>query len=398
MNSLDKKSLKEICDKWISNKTINPITNKIIKENGPTYKKFQELCYKTTNNLFENRVSADINTRIKYYHIVKDYIDKINKKHKNNCIKFYKLDKNEIQYSVGKYIILHERLGKGSYGIVYKAYFRPSDINKREYGKQFSIVIKVCEITQKNKLEIDILLKLSNLILKHICPHFPFSYGYFICNKESNKESNISSAQSSSVLYDRTNSYFNSNESSDFINKPNVYLQVNEYANNTVSKTIDTLDINDVINIIIQSFISMVFFQKYINMAHYDTHGNNFLIHFIKPGGFFHYRIYNENYYLENIGYLVVINDFGLVKDLNSYTLLYDFKKFIKWFIRHKAPRDDFDDIKEFMKRLITRFTYNKDNFYKYLFKFIHSTYPRFLLTSKPNGAVIINKTPYIIE
>ena len=139
-------------------------------------------------------------------------------------------------------------------------------------------------------------------------------------------------------------------------------------------------------------------------MAHRDTHGNNFLIHFIKSGGYFHYRIYNENYYLENIGYLVVINDFGLVKDLNDFTLLYDFKKFIKWFIRHKAPRDDFDDIKEFMKRLIKRFTYNQDNdniqhiFYKYLFKFIHSTYPKFLLTSKPNGAVIINKTPYIIE
>jgi hypothetical protein len=397
MNSLDKKSLKEICDKWKSNKTINPITNKIIKENGATYKKFQELCYNTTD-LFANRVSADINTRINYYYIIKDYINKINQKHKYNCIKFYKLDKNEIQYSLGKYIILHERLGKGSYGIVYKAYFRPSEINKREYGKQFSIVIKVCEITDANKLEIDILLKLSNLMLKHICPHFPFSYGYFTCKKESNIISNITSAQSSNVLYDRTNSYFNSNESSDFINKPNVYLQVNEYANNTVSKTINTLDINHVINIIIQSFISMVFFQRYINMAHHDTHGNNFLIHFIKPGGFFHYRIYNENYYLENIGYLVVINDFGLVKYLNNYTLLYDFKKFIKWFIRHKAPRDDFDDIKQFMKRLITRFTYNEGIFYKYLFKFIHSTYPKFLLTSKPNGALIINKTPYIIE
>jgi serine/threonine protein kinase len=403
INSLTDKQFKEICDKWISNKTINPLTNKRIKEYGPTYRYFQELCSQgLADELFKNRVSADMNTRINYYLIVKDYIDKIKLQNNNNCVKFYKLVDNSIQYSIGKNIILTERLGKGSYGVVYKAYFRPSNIIKREYGKQFNLVIKICEITQHNKLEIEILFKLSQLIIKQICPHFPMCYGYFICHKALESLDNITkltSAESSSVLNNR--SYFTSSfdDNTNFIDKPNIYLQINEYANNsTLSKIINGLHIDACINTIIQSFISIAFFQKYINMAHRDTHGNNFLCHTIKPGGYFHYRIYNENYYLENIGYLIVINDFGLVKDLNEFTLLYDFKKFVIWFNKHKSSRSEFYIIKNFMRQLIIRGYNNVNSFYKYLFKFINSAFPQYLLTSKPIGPIIINKDPYIIE
>ena len=38
------KPKKEICDKWLANKTINPITLRKIKENGEIYKKLEKLC------------------------------------------------------------------------------------------------------------------------------------------------------------------------------------------------------------------------------------------------------------------------------------------------------------------------------------------------------------------
>ena len=61
-----------------------------------------------------------------------------------------------------------------------------------------------------------------------------------------------------------------------------------------------------------QIFISIMFFHYYTNSHHNDAHSGNFLYHKIKPGGYFHYNIYGKDYYLENIGYLWVIWDFGL--------------------------------------------------------------------------------------
>ena len=35
---------KDLCDKWLANKTINPETSRKIKENGDVYKKLEKLC------------------------------------------------------------------------------------------------------------------------------------------------------------------------------------------------------------------------------------------------------------------------------------------------------------------------------------------------------------------
>jgi len=39
-------NIQELCEKWKINKTINPITNRKIKENGPKYKELEKLCEK----------------------------------------------------------------------------------------------------------------------------------------------------------------------------------------------------------------------------------------------------------------------------------------------------------------------------------------------------------------
>ena len=35
---------KDLCDKWLANKTINPETSRKIKENGDVYKKLEKKC------------------------------------------------------------------------------------------------------------------------------------------------------------------------------------------------------------------------------------------------------------------------------------------------------------------------------------------------------------------
>ena len=65
-----------------------------------------------------------------------------------------------------------------------------------------------------------------------------------------------------------------------------------------------------------------MFFHKYINAFHNDAHAGNFLYHRIKPGGYFHYNIYGQDFYLENIGFLWVIWDFGLIQPFSNSNLI----------------------------------------------------------------------------
>jgi hypothetical protein len=38
------KNQDELCDKWLKRKTINPLTNRKIKKNGPIYKQYDKKC------------------------------------------------------------------------------------------------------------------------------------------------------------------------------------------------------------------------------------------------------------------------------------------------------------------------------------------------------------------
>jgi hypothetical protein len=339
----------------------------------------------------KKRVSTNIIDRINYFIIVRKYIDYIKKNYKNNCIHTYKIVNNQKLLSVGKNIFLDKKLGTGAYGVVYKAYFRLNDM-------KYKMVVKICEMTDKNKKEINVSNKLTALILKKVCPHFPISYGYLTCRKKDDKNyKKIYSAISSS-----SSSYLNNFFS--LKNKPNLYLIVNEYADNTFPFMFEyilkkyTLSVASSIlnNMIIQIFISIIFFQNYIKMLHNDTHIYNFLVHYIKDGGYYHYNIYGKDYYLKNTGYLIVINDFGLVKPINEIPIRTDFIKFIlslKKIILKKYKDFISKDIIYFLQNI--SFSLTSSDLYKYLFQLMHKSFPDNLKTLKPSN--IINKSPFII-
>jgi hypothetical protein len=71
-----------------------------------------------------------------------------------------------------------------------------------------------------------------------------------------------------------------------------------------------------------------------LGIRHNDTHYGNFLYHKIKPGGYIKYTIKNETFYVENLGYLWVIWDFGISTQLNSkFDYFYDYEM-LSLFIR----------------------------------------------------------------
>jgi len=156
--------------------------------------------------------------------------------------------------------------------------------------------------------------------------------------------------------------------------------------------------------------------------SHNDAHFNNYLIHNIKPGGYFHYNIYGVDYYLKNLGFLVILNDFGLIEDLTIKNVYIDFNR-ISTSIRYKIINEFIENNilnvlnanakayenknkKTFLDYFIKRkplpepeplsLEEIEDKVYPNIFKELSKTFSKQLLTKKPDD-VIINKIPYVI-
>ena len=73
-----------------------------------------------------------------------------------------------------------------------------------------------------------------------------------------------------------------------------------------------------ILNCFCQCLIAALMFNTYTDHLHNDTHLGNFLYHTVDKGGYFHYKYKNKDYYLENLGYIMVIWDFGLAKPFSD--------------------------------------------------------------------------------
>ena len=383
---------KDICDKWIKNKNINPITLRKIGENGAIYKKFNSKCITDSKNdkeikktsekkddrkedrkeraankikkiltPFINRVSANIKDRVNFYIIIKRYINSIKKenKKKNICIRLYNFDEKTKKpiYRLGNKIILDKQIGSESaYGIVFLAHYKYNINQENKYNKLNKFAIKVINYSIDNMIEYEVLKELTLQVLLSKCPNFPISYGLLTCNNKY-----IKSKYDTPINIKITESEINDEDNyPDLINNNiTTYYQINELAsgdfmNYRVKYCDDYIFLS---NAITQIYISLMFFHKYINAHHNDAHGGNFLFHKIKPGGYFHYNIYGKDYYLENIGYLWVIWDFGLIKPFNDSKKINN-NKFGKYTRKIIITSDYMRPIKSIIKY---NYHYNRD-------------------------------------
>ena len=425
----------ENCEKWLKNKNINPLTNKKIQTRKATYNKIEKECNEIMNkkkkpkmdeniaakkitNLFKpllHKYSGDIKDRIDYYKIIHKYLKEYNEASKKNCLKNYK----ENFFRIGKRIIIDKKLGEGVYGIVFNGYFRP-DIKNKKYGKALKLAVKLSDYSLANQKEAEIYSKISKYVIRNKCPHFSIFYGLLICislglsneietssliNSKSKKSLNINSKDYDNVDLFKNKEYF---------------LTLTELADGTLADFIYDADKKTIINSVIQCLISIVFFHKLMRYSHNDAHFNNYLIHNIKPGGYFHYNIYGVDYYLKNLGFLVILNDFGLIRDLTIQNVYNDFdyisgnvddERIIEFIennilneLNANAKAYENKNKKSFLDYFIKRKPLPKplsleqieDKVYPNIFKELSKTFSEQLLTRKPND-IIINKIPYTI-
>jgi hypothetical protein len=410
---------KEICKKWLINKNINPKSMRKIKETGIVYKKLAEKCldknkevkpklslnsnskkikaYKKIHKLFIpyiNRTTANIIDRINYFLIIKKYIMTI--KEKNNCFKINNIDdKNEITYKIGNKIILDKKIGSdGQYGFVYLSHFKFNINSNNKYNKLNKFAVKITEEDKFTKKEIEILKILTNEVIQLKCPHFPISYGFLKCNNiDINSDNNMEHLLP------------------EFIKKYNSYsILINELASGDLLYYLKYVKNRDIINTLTQILLSIMFFYNSTKSYHTDCHVGNFLYHKIKPGGYFHYNIYNKDIYLENKGYLWVIWDFSFAsphKDM-EYPINIDFVHILDCL---EYFDDSFSNMKSkftsiestLISNLNTLLTddYNHikhpmylDHINRDIINYLYINTDSFIITKPSN---IINKTPFII-
>jgi len=278
-------------------------------------KKFKEFI-----SPFVNRVSANLQSRIDYYNMLFKILSKITKE---QCLNFYNETNGNKQYTLGDNmeILLTKQIGSPSqYGVVYL-----SKINM-EFKKFFKFGLKIMENNIENQEEISTLKILSDLALKNINPHFPILYKTFECNKAPIVKKDYP----------------------DLIKNGKYVITLTELANGdlqTFIKTNEEYKRNDELikNTLQQIFISILSFHLHMKQIHTDAHWGNFLYHKIKPGGYIHYKIFDVDVYLENMGYLWIIWDYkiepitnqNIYDDYDNILTVFENSEFTKVIITH---------------------------------------------------------------
>lgn len=310
------------------NKVLNPKTNRCVSITGAIGKKILanvskkniNVKIKETNNFIEknknviqyvNKIASVNNTDLFSTIVNRLAIDKIinSKLNENNLRRGSEkcLDKDLINY-----IDIEKILGYGSFGVVSLIKLKDSEIKIALKETKLHSVRKKILTDAFEVNEVNFLVNIINpLIENNVSPNFPYTYSYFICNTcniilGKTKLKNIKCA----LLL----SEFASGDLYNFDKK----------INNAENINIDEI----LFNAYFQIMYAVSVLHKHTGIVHNDIKLENILYYKTIPGGFWRYIIGNESFYLPNLGYVFILNDYGVsyhvfpVKSLKSYHLL----------------------------------------------------------------------------
>jgi len=330
---------------------------------------------------FVNRVSAHIYDRKLYYLMLMKFLRKNKFKNKNsNCIKIH--DKDRDIYNIIDTNIIFKYIND-NYSI--------GTFNDKNL-KLFKFALQIDVNNTGSLHELAIYDKLTTAIINEECPHFPFYYTHYKCKQD---DAAKISPMPITMKYSQHEKFiiilteFTNGNFADFIKE--------FYHNTPLIK-----------NAIAQIFISLFFFYTKIKSFHKNACWHSFLYHKIKPGGFFHYKIFNKDYYIENLGYLWVISDFKLTIVFNPYTTItidHDINKFNIEFNNNKITEKLHQDVISFHEKLksyhsssFLLHTYSATHMNKLISKLMSLLVSLEFIHTSFFSSSVINKEPYIID
>jgi hypothetical protein len=188
-----------------------------------------------------------------------------------------------------------EEIGKGGYGVV--------TLLDPICGK-FPVIIKEAELSTKNEFnktlmghnaELISFNLMTNFILKKKTQNFPMLYSFSVCHEKRrhkivfllNLFMEELDGQIGEIIY---NYSFNKPPDKPYKEPSDELLE----------------------NILLQCILCLAFVQYSIGLAHKDIKARNFLYKKIPPGGYWEYSFRGNKYFVENLGFIVMMSDFGI--------------------------------------------------------------------------------------
>jgi hypothetical protein len=359
---------KETCAEWETNKSLNPVTKRKLKENGPVYKKFNRYCkvtkkhcadFKNTpkinpltkrkitptakNGVFQildqickavtvspeeekkSTVKTPVNTPVKIPTPKKDSsvkVDKADNTEKNRRRLIAAL-KTQIQPLVNRVDTLENRVRLHN---ILEKYLRKMEPCLEEIdGKLWLVDYDKNPIVKFNN---QIGSKSVNgvayfnmgkgfaRLLKFSCKIMPSKF-------ENTKEVMILNRLTKVVKEGKFPNFpmmyksmkctkaCKTDGCPDVTKKHDYMVVLNELANMDLETWFDEKHTEkDYESVIMQLILSIKYLHK-MNIEHKDLHLKNVLIHKVTPGGYWHYKYDIFDIYVPNTGYFAVLWDFG---------------------------------------------------------------------------------------
>jgi hypothetical protein len=324
------------------------------------------------------------------------------------------LNEENTKYIInGTDIYIETYLNEGLLGIVFIA----KDTNNKQYIIKFTPLIND---------ELQIMESISQIMQEFKYPHFVYLFKQKLCKKietssvDTNSKfenyiSKINDKFINSTTTKEYNIYTNENYSmyimelfDDNIVNLLTYLQCSITDSKSKTKTKTALNIKIAASIYAQIYMATYMMHKCMGYYHNDVHYGNFFYKKITYSNkdYFHYVISGRDIYIKNMGYLIVIADYGYSKAINTKkininNLLADYI-FTNYNIKHfKYINISSDLIEEFnlienaIKKNNIPNDYSESDFFNYL---INNQKDMFYTKSQlPKNIICINEEPYII-
>lgn len=286
------------------------------------------------------------------------------------------------------------------YGATSKIFKIKYSIKKNRNYKNFYFAMKVMSL---NKIEIEIMKKSTINVISNNTPHFVILYSNYLCNENDN------------TIFDDINFIDNSIESdtsrkdllinqlkgiNSFLTDKKYSLLIMElFDGNLVSLLFNDLQrLSDETKKWIHSqiYISILSFHKLIDTyIHNDVQYKNFFYKKIEcsDNEYFYYKIFNIDIYIKNIGYLIILGDYGLSEKNfdNEKSVLEDYR-YISYNYEINSKIEEYISSK---KRKIEGNI--EENFFKEIF--IENKLKLFLQQEDlPSNYKLLNEKVYIIN
>jgi hypothetical protein len=231
------------------------------------------------------------NNLVKFIDRINYKIDKLNKKLQKKDSK----EKGKISELAKDIVCTDKKLvGKGVQGTIYLCKFEKKDPIKKgvavkqtvltKYQKRFlRDIFQPKALKQEPFIELAAVTLINQLVFNNVCPNFILNYYYEIDKKC--KRGDVACT----IQYN------------EFIEKGMTFEKWAESRHNTAKW----------FNAFFQIFAGLYAIERYFDMTHSDLHAKNILVKKVKPGGYWKYTIESYTYYVPNLGYQFLINDFG---------------------------------------------------------------------------------------